>query len=131
MKAPFTRRNPATPDEPRRTTGLDLGGSPPKYVLTRPGLSTPNPAPPAAPTTITTTTTGTYPFARLIDPYGVPYLYFTTVDGKANTYHGFNDAVDMFAFSPTTPKPTLATLATPEFKPYRTGPAATAPCRPR
>lgn len=117
---PFTRRDPNKPDEPRRTTGLDLGGSPsqPKYALSKPGPST------ATPTTIATTSQGSYFFARLIDPYGIPYLYFTTVDGKANTYYGFNDSVEMLQVTPTTPRPTIATLAAPEFKPYRNGPNA-------
>ena len=124
---PFTRLNPALPTEPRRNTGLDLsGGTPekPKYSLSKPGVSIPNPLPPNPPIEITTqtATTGGYSFARMLDPYRVPYLYFTTVDGKAGTYYGFNDSVEMFDHTTTTPKPTKAILAAPEFKPYRTGP---------
>jgi len=128
-QTPFKKR--ATADEPRRTTGLDLGGSPskPKYALTLPGLCTPNPVSPT-PTTIRTNGGGAVPLARLLDPYGVPYIYFTTTDGKANTYHGFNDSDDLLVtpqFVTPAPSPYPVPLSTPVLKPYRTGPLATDP----
>lgn len=101
-QTPFKRR--ATPEEPRKVTGLDIAGSgsKPRYAV------------PA-----TATAPGNIPFPRLMDAYGTPFAYFCTYQGQTNRYFGFNDSADMLAFVPGAPPfpPPL-----PVFQPYRTGP---------
>ena len=69
-QTPFKKRTSA--DEPRKTSGIDLGGQSgkkQKYVLSN-------------------------GFARMVDPYGTPYAYFAAYNGLANKYFGHNtDAV--------------------------------------
>jgi prepilin-type N-terminal cleavage/methylation domain-containing protein len=68
---PFTPR--ATPDETRRGTGLDVGGST-KYQIS------------------IDATTG-QGFARLIDAYGNPFAYFAPYNGARNKYFPGNQTV--------------------------------------
>jgi type II secretory pathway pseudopilin PulG len=99
---PFTNRVQAS--EPRKDTGIDLGGggSKPKYRLSLP------------------TGGGTVFFARLIDPYGVPYAYFVAYKGQANRYFGFNGDTQMLPFMDPTPPGGV-------IQPYKTGPNAADP----
>ena len=96
---PFKAR--ATPDEPRKLSGIDLGGgsNKPKYALS---------IPPGG---------GQVPFARLLDPYGTPYAYFCAYDGQTNKYFGFNGAADMLPFMDPTPPGGV-------IRPYQTGTGA-------
>lgn len=85
--------NPATPfkkrqsaDEPRKTSGIDLGGgsNKPKYGL----VAAPGPD-------ANHKISSGVAFARLLDPYGIPYAYFCAYNGQANKYFGDNTATDM------------------------------------
>lgn len=83
---PFTPR--VDPSEPRKTTGLDLGGGgKPKYALSLPPWAN-------VPAGGTGGSSGTsaVSFARLLDPYGTPYAYFAAYEGQPNKYFGANES---------------------------------------
>ena len=103
-QTPFKKR--ATPDEPRKTSGIDLGGGgKPKYSLSQPAPGS------------------NVDFARLLDPYGTPYAYFCAYNGQANKYFGSNDSPDMRPFMlPPAPATPVAWVQA-----YHTGPNASDP----
>lgn len=115
---PFLRR--ASPDEPRKTTGLDIGGGggKPKYNLSVPPKGTGSGAPTGVPD---------HYFGRLLDPYGTPYAYFTAYKGQANKYYGYNGATDMAKYMPNSSSKPPYTGSVTAVQPYRTGGAATDP----